>query len=551
MANSTPPPPGAFNFSKPDEWPRWLKRFKQYRSAAGLAGESEARQVDTLLYCMGEEAEDVLTSTNISAEDREKYDKVIEHFESHFKVRRNVIFERARFNRRCQKEGETAEQYITELYSVIEFCEYGNLKEEMLRDRLVVGIRDLALSEKMQTDPKLTLESAKTLVRQKEAAKDHRKELHEDSTHTLHRVHVGKKPYNSRKRSPQYSRSDKCTRCGRPRHAPGERCPATGATCYNCQGRNHFKSQCRSKAKRSVAEISTEQVSIDEAFLGAVNTAGEQDDWKVTVSIRKEAVEFKLDTGAEVDAISEATYKTLGCPRLCKPSRILYGPAKQPLEVLGVFSDTVKRSRHSTRRPIYVVKPLHTNLMSLKTITALKLVHRVDSSTTGTDWKATYPEVFTGLGTMGEEYTIKLKQNSEPYSLYVPRKVPIPLRPKVKLELKRMESLGVVSKVEHPMSWCAGMVVVPKRNSDSVRICVDLKPLNNSVLREPHPIPTVDDVLGQLAGATQFSKLDANSGFWQIPLVEQSRSLTTFLGGISLTNYRLESLVPQNSFRGE
>ena len=128
MANSTLPPPGAFNFSKPDEWPRWLKRFKQYRSAAGLAGESEARQVDTLLYCMGEEAEDVLTSTNISAEDREKYDKVIEHFESHFKVRRNVIFERARFNRRCQKEGETAEQYITELYSVIEFCEYGDLK---------------------------------------------------------------------------------------------------------------------------------------------------------------------------------------------------------------------------------------------------------------------------------------------------------------------------------------------------------------------------------------------------------------------------------------
>ena len=422
MANSTLPPPGAFNFSKPEEWPRWLKRFKQYRSAAGLAGESEARQVDTLLYCMGEEAEDVLTSTNISAEDREKYDKVIEHFKSHFKVRRNVIFERARFNRLCQKEGETAEQYITELYSVIEFCEYGDLKEEMLRDRPVVGIRDLALSEKMQTDPKLALESAKTLVRQKEAAKDHRKELHKDSTHTLHRVHVGKKPYNSRKRSPQYSRSDKCTRCGRPRHAPGERCPATGATCYNCQGRNHFKSQCRSNAKRSVAEISTEQVLIDEAFLGAV--FGEQDDWKVTVSIRKEAVEFKLDTGAEVDAISEATYNTMGCPRLCKPSRILYGPAKQPLEVLGVFSDTVKRSRHSTRRPIYVVKRLHTNLMSLKTITALKLVHRVDSSTTGTDSKATYPEVFTGLGTMGEEYTIKLKENSEPYSLYVPRNVP-------------------------------------------------------------------------------------------------------------------------------
>ena len=124
MANSTLPPPGAFNFAKPDEWPRWLRRFKQYRSAAGLDEEADTRQVDTLLYCMGEEAEEVLTSTNISVENRARYDGVIEQFETHFRVRRNVIFERARFNRRCQKEGESAEQYITELYNLIEFCEY-------------------------------------------------------------------------------------------------------------------------------------------------------------------------------------------------------------------------------------------------------------------------------------------------------------------------------------------------------------------------------------------------------------------------------------------
>ena len=72
------------------------------------------------------------------------------------------------------------------------------------------------------------------------------------------------------------------------------------------------------------------------------------------------------------------------------------------------------------------------------------------------------------------------------------------------------------------------MVVVPKK-SGAVRICVDLKPLNEGVLREPHPIPKVDDTLGLLAGATRFSKLDANSGFWQIPLSEQSRPLTTFI----------------------
>ena len=62
-----------------------------------------------------------------------------------------------------------------------------------------------------------------------------------------------------------------------------------------------------------------------------------------------------------------------------------------------------------------------------------------------------------------------------------------------------------------------------------IRICVDLKPLYCNVLREVHPLPTVDETLAQLSGAWVFSKLDANSGFWQIPLTASSKLLTTFL----------------------
>ena len=91
-----------------------------------------------------------------------------------------------------------------------------------------------------------------------------------------------------------------------------------------------------------------------------------------------------------------------------------------------------------------------------------------------------------------------------------------------------MESLGIISKVDTPTPWCAGMAVVPKKDK-TVRICVDLKPLNQSVLRETHPLLKVDDTLAQLTNAKVFSKLDANSGFWQIPLAEKSWHLTTFL----------------------
>ena len=62
------------------------------------------------------------------------------------------------------------------------------------------------------------------------------------------------------------------------------------------------------------------------------------------------------------------------------------------------------------------------------------------------------------------------------------------------------------------------------KKSGSIRICVDFCPLNNNVLREVHPIPKVDETLGQLAGAILFSKVDANCGFWQIPLEKSTPS---------------------------
>jgi len=152
----------------------------------------------------------------------------------------------------------------------------------------------------------------------------------------------------------------------------------------------------------------------------------------------------------------------------------------------------------------------------------------VDSVNCAADIRQRFPKVFEGLGNLGEEFEIKLKPNATPYALFTPRHVPLPLRPKVEEELARMEEMGVISKVDKPTSWCAGMVVIPKK-SGSIRICVDLKPLNESVLREVHPLPKVDETLAQLTGAEVFFKLDVNSGFWQIPLAEKSHLLTTFI----------------------
>ena len=379
MASIRLQPPEPFVFKRPDEWPRWKKRFQQFRSASTLDKEAEDRQVNTLLYCMGEEAENVLSSTGISDDDKKKYDKVMEKFDLYFAVRRNVIFERARFNRRVQHEGESAEVYISELYELIEFCDYGNLKDEMLRDRLVVGIRDTSLSEKMQTDPALTLEKAKTMIRQREAVREQRRELEAtDTGSTVEGVTRGTygRRTNFRQQKPQHPKggaetdqpTTQCTRCGYDKHKEGQKCPARSATCNKCNRKGHFSAKCFSKTVALVT--STEGGQLETAFLDVVNSQRGVP-WMSDIQLQGETVRFKLDTGAEVTAISTEAHQQIGSPKLSVSSKVLYGPARQTLNVLGQFQGTLRHGECTFQETISVVDGLRTNLLGLQAITAL------------------------------------------------------------------------------------------------------------------------------------------------------------------------------------
>ena len=187
------------------------------------------------------------------------------------------------------------------------------------------------------------------------------------------------------------------------------------------------------------------------------------------------------------------------------------------------------RQRDYKTRSLYVVKGLDLALVGLPAIEALSLVTKVHTISTSKETIASkFPKLFSGLGCLTEEYNIQLNKDAIPYALTTPRRVPLPLMEPVKKELQRMEREGVITKVEGPTNWCAGMVVVPKANQ-KVRICVDLTHLNKNVQRERHILPFVDHTLAQLAEAHYFTKLDANSGFWQVPLSKKSARLTTFI----------------------
>ena len=479
---------------------------------------------------MGEEAEDILTSTNITVDERKEFDTVLRKFNDYFKVRKNVIFERAKFNRRNQLRGESVEQYITTLYSLIENCEYGNLTSEMLRDHLVVGIQDTALSERLQMDAGLTLEKAKLLIRQHKAVQEHRVILNQtDKQSTVDHIHRKTSCRSSTAtRCPPTQTKDtqsqqaKCKRCRNKPHALSK-CPAKEVVCHKCKRKGHYSSQCFSKTVQEVTEQLVEDP--ETSFLSAIGSVNESS-WNITIMINGQPIIFKLDTGAEVTAITESTLAKLDNVQLSPANKSLCGPDRKPLQVMGKLTVTLSSTNHKCNHDVHAIQLLKHNLSGLPAIKELHLLAQVDHM--NLSQCQVINQYLSGLGTFKKEFEITVRSDAKPFAIYTRHKVPLHLRQKVKDELSRMESLGVISKIDTPTQWCAGMVVVPKKDN-TVRICVDLKPLNTSVLRETHPLPKVDDTLAQLAGAKIFSKLDANSGFWQIPLAEKSRHLTTFL----------------------
>ena len=83
-----------------------------------------------------------------------------------------MIIEHTKLNKRSQLPGEPVEQFVASLYNLAVDCNFGELKDELIRDRIVVGIRDASLSERIQMDPELTLEKAKTVVRRTETVRE-------------------------------------------------------------------------------------------------------------------------------------------------------------------------------------------------------------------------------------------------------------------------------------------------------------------------------------------------------------------------------------------
>lgn len=139
-----------------------------------------------------------------------------------------------------------------------------------------------------------------------------------------------------------------------------------------------------------------------------------------------------------------------------------------------------------------------------------------------------FPECFAGLGKVAGAVSLKVDPSFTPIA-HPPRPVAAALRDKVKVKLGQLEEEGIIERVPIGTAtpWCSSLHVVPKKNND-VRITIDPKDLNHALIREYHPTNTVEQVAQRLHGAKYITVLDANQGYFQIMLDEESKDYTTF-----------------------
>ncbi len=171
------------------------------------------------------------------------------------------------------------------LYDLAANCDYGTLREEMIRDRLVVGIRDSGLSACLQIDADLDLKKATKAIRQREAVHQQQQTLKgTGEPSSVAALHSSRDPRRQRSVQPQFNAGSRgkqrsnptCPRCGKDPHSR-DKCPAKDATCHRCQKTGHYGAVCRSKPV--AASVEADLTPVDITFLDNLASATQEHAW--------------------------------------------------------------------------------------------------------------------------------------------------------------------------------------------------------------------------------------------------------------------------------
>ena len=300
----------------------------------------------------------------------------------------NETLERHKFFKRKQEEGETFDEFLTELRLLSKncnFCATNGCFEGLLRDRIVAGVKNDKIREKLLSEKDLTLLKTIDICRSCEKASDGMAELsksgEDDTSKEVGRID------EKRFRSTQNTSDGKinCKFCGRKHTFGRDSCPAWGKRCRKCNELNHFENVCTKREMplseiKKADSISTNPVTrVQESlsaalFLGSIGAAESLDlergnkvsnCWEILIPTQTVMpLKFKIDTGAEVSVISEKHLKLFkrSTEELKQPNKLLVGPNQIKLQCYGYFYEKLCIGKITNIAQFFVCQNVSTRL---------------------------------------------------------------------------------------------------------------------------------------------------------------------------------------------
>lgn len=331
-----------------------------------------------------------------------------------------------------------------------------------------------------------------------------------------------------------------CFNCGRRGHiASSEFCPARGKRCRICKREGHLDFTCKrytanqghsprspppSKKIRMVEQQETHGSDEGKVYYAFFN--GNLSNM-LTFEVGGVALDMLVDSGADANLVTSEAWEKLkqsgvrvsNSTKDSERSFLSYG-STIPLAVRGKFTAEIKIGDRVSVAQFYVVEKGQTCLLgdaTAKELQVLKVgvnLNRVEES-----------EPFACINNV--EVHIHMEPDAKPVIQPV-RRLPIPLEAEVNRKLDEMLSRDIIEPKTGPTSWVSPLVVVAKANG-GLRLCVDLRRVNQAVLREHHPMPVIDQILARIGNGTVWSKLDVKDSFLQVMVAAESRDVLTFI----------------------
>jgi transposase InsO family protein len=543
--------------------------FEDWLVAIGFpSGEGEehvARKAALLRASLGTEGYRIYSSLVVDR--RENYDSAKGHLAEHFDKRASTFYQRATFTRRQQQPGETITQYVSALREMAARCDFTAAElDDRVRDQFVAWVASDEIRKRLFQEP-----ASKSLTDVISLAITIERSMAEvpalrSGTSTL------SSSINRISERGDRNNTRACGNCGGIGHRPKtDQCPATGRRCASCDKLNHYAKCCRSnsgnmsdmrgkfkprshsrprrlkdssKSVNRVDDSGDELAEVTSVYVSSVKSSTSTVGEYKHVACRLNGVETRLilDLGAKVSLLNGDLYKRYfsGC-RLHQPDITLYSYNGGRICCSGYVNLDVKIGDVTIPQfRFYVVKTgesmMGVNLFDafggkihIGTIQILNVPTQpsMQSTTMSTVSLTEFPTLLKEFGTLKGfchrpmvDPTVKPVQQK----FWHP---PIALRESISAELHRLETAGIIERIESS-PWMSNIVVAKKRTG-GIRLCTCMTDVNKAIIPTRYPLPTMEELAAKLAGAKVFSKLDMKWGYLQVELAKESRYLTAFV----------------------